>query len=54
MIRNPDSTYVVRVTAHEMTGDCITNGDMLVVDRSHRATSGSLVMCQIDVDYALR
>lgn len=54
MIRNPDSTYLVRVTAHEMTGDRINYGDMLVVDRSLRATGGSLVICQIDGDYALR
>lgn len=54
MIRNPDSTYVVRVIAHEMTGDRINYGDMLVVDRSLRATGGSLVICQIEGDYALR
>lgn len=36
MIRNPDSTYLVRVTAHEMTGDRINYGDMLVASRDGR------------------
>lgn len=54
MIRNPDSTYLVKVTSHDLTGDKINYGDMLVVDRSLRATGGSLVICQIDGDYALR
>lgn len=54
MIRNPDCTYLVKVTSYDLTGDKINYGDMLLVDRSLTPTSGSLVICQIDGDYALR
>lgn len=54
LIRNPDCTFLVKVTAYDMTGDRINNGDMLLVDRSLPPKAGSLVVCLIDGDYALR
>ena len=54
LIRNPDCTFLVKVTAYDMTGDHINYGDMLLVDRSLAPKAGSLVVCLIDGDYALR
>lgn len=54
LIRNPDHTYLVKVTSHDMTGDRINYGDMLLVDRSLTAQAGNFVVCEFEGDYALR
>ena len=54
LIRNPDYTFLVKVMAYDMTGDRINYGDMLLVDRSLTPKAGSLVVCLLDGDYALR
>lgn len=54
LIRNPDHTFLVKVTAYDMTGDRINYGDILLVDRSLAPKAGNLVICLLDGDYSLR
>lgn len=54
LIRNPDHTFLVKVTAYDMTGDHINYGDMLLVDCSLAPQAGNLVVCLFDGDYVLR
>lgn len=48
LIRNPSSTFFVRVTGDSMVGAGIYSGDMLVVDRSLVAKDGSVIIAVIN------
>ena len=48
LIRNPASTFFVRVTGDSMIGAGIHSNDILVVDRSLNAKDGSIVIAVID------
>lgn len=48
LIRNPASTFFVRVTGDSMIGAGIHSDDILVVDRSLNAKDGSIVIAVID------
>lgn len=43
-IKHPAATFFVKVQGHSMIGAGIHNGDMLVVDRSLEAQSGSIII----------
>ena len=47
LIRRPAATFIVRVKGDSMTGAGIFPGDLLVVDRSLEAKSGSIVIAVI-------
>ena len=48
LVRRPAATFLVRVSGDSMIGDGIHEGDLLVVDRSLRATSGRVVIAVVD------
>ena len=48
LIRRPEATYMLTVTGDSMTGAGIRDGDLLVVDRSREAKSGSIVVAVVD------
>jgi len=47
MIKNQTATFFVRVAGDSMIGKKIFDGDILVVDRSLSATSGSIVVAAV-------
>lgn len=53
-ISNPPATFFVRVKGHSMTGAGISDGDMLVVDRSLRANNNSIVVAVIDGEVTVK
>ncbi len=53
-VRHPAATFFVRVQGHSMTGAGIHNGDMLVVDRSLEAQSGSIVIAVVNGELTLK
>jgi DNA polymerase V len=48
LIRNPASTYFVRVQGDSMRGAGIATGDLLVVDRSVTPRPGHVVVAAVD------
>lgn len=47
LVKHPAATFVVKVDGDSMTGAGIYNGDLLVVDRSLEAKSGSIVVAVV-------
>jgi len=54
LIRNPESTFLLRVGGDALAGAGIRDGDLLVVDRAAPATAGSLVVAVSAGAFALR
>jgi len=54
MIKNPDATFYARVKGDSMIDDGISNGDILVIDRSLSSQNGSLAVCAIDGEFTLK
>jgi DNA polymerase V len=54
LIRQPASTFLVRVAGDGRAGAGIHDGDLLVVDRATPPSTGSLVVAVVDGAFALR
>ena len=54
LIRQPVSTFLVRVAGDGLAGAGIHDGDLLVVDRATAPSTGSLVVAVVDGAFALR
>jgi DNA polymerase V len=54
LVKRPAATFFVRVQGASMIGAGIHNGDMLVVDRSLEAQSGSVVIAVINGDLTVK
>jgi len=48
VIKHPSATYFVRASGNSMIGAGIFNGDLLIVDRSLEASSGKVVIAEVD------
>jgi len=54
LIEHPSATFYVRVQGDSQRDNGIFNGDVLVVDRSKEAVSGSIVVTAIHGDLAIK
>ena len=54
LIRQPASTFLMRVAGDGLAGAGIHDGDLLVVDRAAPPSTGSLVVAVVDGTFALR
>jgi DNA polymerase V len=54
LIERPAATFFLRVQGDSMTGAGIQDGDLLVVDRSREAKSGSIVVAAVDGELTLK
>lgn len=54
LLKNPDSTFFVRVSGDSMIEVGIHPGDLLVVDRSVRPGNGKIVIAVIDGDLTVK
>lgn len=54
LIKNPASTYLVRVEGDSMVDEGVDSGDLLVVDRSLFPTEKSLSVVMYDGEFALK
>jgi DNA polymerase V len=54
LIRQPESTFLLRVSGDALAAEGIHDGDLLVVDRALPPTAGSLVVAVVDGAFALR
>ncbi|ACU88303.1 LexA family protein [Desulfomicrobium baculatum] len=54
LIRNPAATFMVRVSGDSMTGAGISDGDVLVVDRSEQPAHGKIVVAVLDGELTVK
>ncbi len=54
VVRNPESTFFLRVSGESMTGAGIFHGDLLVVDRSLEPCSGDIVIAVLDGEFTVK
>lgn len=54
LIRHPASTFYAKVTGDSMCEEGITEGDILVIDRSIEAEHGDLAVCCLDGEFTLK
>ena len=54
VVKNPAATFFLKVSGDSMKGAGINDGDLLVVDRSKRARTGSVVIASWDGELAVK
>src|SRR6056297_599986 len=54
LVQHPAATFYVRVKGDSMTGAAITDGDILVVDRSVDPTHGRIVVASLDNELTVK
>ena len=54
LIRNPESTFLARASGNSLAAAGIRDGDLLVVDRSREAKSGSIVVAVVDGELTVK
>lgn len=54
IVRHPAATFYARVHGDSMIGEGITDGDLIVVDRSLEPKDGDLVVCAVDGEFTLK
>lgn len=53
-IRHPAATYFIRARGESMEGAGISDGDVLVVDRSLRACNGDIIIAAVDGAFTVK
>jgi len=53
-VRNPASTFFVRVAGDSMTGAGIDDGDLLIVDRATAPYDGCIAVCCVDGEFTVK
>jgi DNA polymerase V len=54
LVRNPTATFVMRAKGDSMRDIGIHDGDLLVVDRSVKPTSGSIVVAALNGEFTVK
>ena len=54
LVKRPAATYFVRVQGDSMIGAGISDGDLLVVDRSLRPADGDIIIASVDGDFTVK
>lgn len=54
IVHHPAATFYGRVRGESMIGENITEGDILVIDRSIEPADGDLAVCCLDGDFTLK
>ncbi len=54
VVRNPASTFYARISGDSMEGAGISDGDIVVIDKSLEPKDGSVAVCFIDGEFTLK
>lgn len=54
LVKHPASTFYAKVVGDSMSGEGITEGDLLIIDRSIEAEHGDLAVCCLDGEFTLK
>ncbi|MCR9228859.1 MAG: translesion error-prone DNA polymerase V autoproteolytic subunit [Flavobacteriaceae bacterium] len=53
-IRDREATFFVRANGHSMEQDGISDGDLLIVDRSIEPFDGCVAVCYVDSEFTVK
>ena len=53
-VRDPPSTFFVRVSGESMSEDCIGDGDLLIVDKAGEPYDGCIAVCYVDGEFTVK
>ena len=54
LVTNPDTTFYARVRGESMKDAGISDGDVLVIDRSKTAKHGVIALCILDGEFTVK
>ncbi len=54
LVKHPAATFYGRVRGDSMTGEGITDGDIIVIDRSLEPSDGDLAVCCLEGEFTLK
>ncbi|MCL4111368.1 UNVERIFIED_CONTAM: hypothetical protein GTU68_023221 [Idotea baltica] len=54
LIKNPSATFYGRVKGNSMQDVGITDGDLMIIDKSLEATDGKIAVCFIDGEFTVK
>lgn len=54
LIKDPDTTFLARVSGNSMQDMRIYDGDLILIDRSIAASNGKIAVCYIDGEFTLK
>lgn len=54
LVTHPAATFYARVVGDSMSGEGITEGDILIIDRSLEPEHGDLAVCCLDGEFTLK
>jgi len=54
LIKHPAATFFARVEGNNMQNEGVSNGDLLIIDKSLNPYDNCLVVCFIDGDFTVR
>ena len=54
LIRDPQSSFLLKVSGDSLTGAGIFEGDLVVIERKREADTGDIVLAQIDREWTLK
>jgi repressor LexA len=54
LVRNPQATFMLKVSGESMSGAGILPGDMVIVDRGQPSKSGDIVIAEVDGEWTMK
>lgn len=54
LVQHPSATFYARVKGNSMIGDGISEGDLLIVDRSLEAENGKIAVCCLNGEFTVK
>lgn len=54
LVKNPASTFFARVSGDSMEGDGISDGDILVIDKSEEPRDRAIAVCYINGEFTVK
>ncbi len=54
LVKNPSSTFIVRVDGHSMSNEGIKDGDLLIVDKGLPIRNNDIAVCCLDGEFTVK
>lgn len=54
LIRNPQSSFIIKVSGNSMSSAGIMPGDLVILDRVRKPASGDIVIAEVDGQHLMR
>ncbi len=54
LITKPDSSFLLKVSGDYMIGECIVEGDLVIVEKGKQPRSGDVVIAEVDGEWTMK